>query len=106
MSSHSTRQWFYRLALLKPATYKPWRHALRLGIGVGLPLMVGWWRGDMGSFLIVALGALLTATPVRNDPYPARFRQIAIATAVALLGFLVGPVVAGHGLMTLVMLAG
>lgn len=105
MRTSDARAWFHNLALLKPAPYKPWRHSLRLAIGTGLPLFIGVLTGNPGAMIYVALGAFLTAVTVRLDPYRERFREIAISTSVGVLGCLIGPAVAGHGVMTLVMLA-
>ena len=105
MRTVDARAWFHNLALLKPAPYKPWRHSLRLAIGTGAPLLYGVLTGNPAALIYVALGAFLTAVTVRLDPYRERFRQIAISTSVGVLGCLIGPAVAGHGVMTLVMLA-
>ena len=104
MAKIDTSAWYHNLALLQPAPYKPWRHSLRIAIGTGLPLLVGVLAGDIRSAIFVSLGAFLTAFTVRLDPYRERFLQIAISTAIAMLGCVIGPLVDGHGLMTLVML--
>jgi len=105
MGIATASKWYHHLALLKPAPYKPWRHALRIAIGTGLPLLVGVLTGDVQAVFFIALGAFLTAFTVRLDPYRERFLQIAISTSIGVLGCFIGPWVAGHGVMTVLMLA-
>lgn len=105
MGKATASKWYHHLALLKPAPYKPWRHALRIAIGTGLPLFIGVLAGDVRAVFFVALGAFLTAFTVRLDQYRERFLQIAISTSIGVLGCFIGPLVAGHGLMTIFMLA-
>ena len=101
---HGASQWLHNLALLKPLPYRPWRHAIRLSLGTGLPLTIGVFTGHTGVMLYVALGAFLAAVAVRLDPYRERFRQLAITAVIGSLGCLIGPEVGGHGLATLFLL--
>ncbi|WP_176085458.1 FUSC family protein [Martelella sp. HB161492] len=96
--------WVRSLALVAPAAYRPWRHALRLAIATSMPLFLGLMAGQTEGALYVALGGFLTAVAVRLDPYRERFRQIAISTLVGLSGCLIGPQIAGHGYLTLALL--
>ncbi|CAA0095863.1 Inner membrane protein YccS [Halioglobus japonicus] len=105
MSTTEAGAWYHKLALLKPAPYRPWRHSLRIAVGTGLPLLIGVLGGDVRATIFVALGAFLTAMTVRLDPYRERILQIAISTSVGVLGCFIGPAVADQGLMTVCMLA-
>lgn len=96
--------WYRKLALLTPAPYKPWQHCLRISLGTGLPLLAGVLSDDIRPFLYAALGAFLTEIVTRLGPYRERFRMIAISTVIATTGCLIGPVIAGHGTMTFVVL--
>lgn len=100
--------WLHNLALLKPTPYRPWRHAIRLSLGTGLPLLLGELTGHQGPMLYVALGGFLAAVTVRLDPYRERFRQLGISALIGATGCLIGPEVGGHGLVTigLLMLVG
>lgn len=104
MSSGGHDAWYHQLSLLKPAPYRPWLHALRISLGTSAPLFLGWLTGHMSDTIFIAIGAFLTAITVRLDPYPERFRQIAISSCIALTGCFLGPLVAGHGVLTLLML--
>ncbi|MGV0820556.1 FUSC family protein [Martelella sp. AMO21009] len=96
--------WYRKLALLTPAPYKPWHHCLRISVGTGLPLLAGVLSNDIAPFLYIALGAFLTEVTTRLGRYRERFRMIAISTAIGATGCLIGPAIAGHGLMTLIVL--
>ena len=89
---------------MKPAPFSPSLHALRLALGTGLPLLAGVLTGNPGPYLYVALGALLTEPSTRLGAYRERFRISAISTAIGMIGCLIGPVIAGHGPVSLAVL--
>lgn len=96
--------WHHKLGLLAYAPYKPWHHCLRISLGTGLPLLAGVLSGNIAPFLYAALGAFLTEVTTRLGRYRERFRMIAISTAIGATGCLIGPAIAGHGLVTLIVL--
>jgi len=96
--------WLVRLARLNPKTPWPWRHSLRLAIAVTLPMLVGLLTGEVDAAIMVSLGALLNSVKVQSDPYRTRFRNFLIVAPIAMAGFILGALVAGHGLLTLALL--
>ena len=96
--------WLVRLTRLNPKTAWPWRHSVRLAIAVTLPMLVGLLTGEVEAAIMVSLGALLNSVKVQSDPYRTRFRNFLIIVPIAMSGFMLGALVAGHGLLTLALL--
>lgn len=96
--------WLVRLARLNPKTPWPWRHSIRLAIAVTLPMLVGLLTGEVDAAIMVSLGALLNSVKVQSDSYRTRFRNFLIVAPIAMAGYMLGALVAGHGLLTLALL--
>jgi uncharacterized membrane protein YccC len=96
--------WLVRLTRLSPKASWPWRHACRLAIAITLPMLVGLWMGRIEASMLICLGALLNSVKVQSTPYRSRFGAFLIIVPMAVTGFLLGELVAGHGLATLVFL--
>ncbi|WP_201402140.1 FUSC family protein [Kaistia sp. 32K] len=94
------------LTRLNPKSAWPWRHSIRTALAVTVPLAIGLLVGQLEASLLVALGALLNSVKVRSDPYRARFRSFLIIVPIAMTGFVLGALVAGHGPLTLMLLIG
>lgn len=102
--------WLVNLTRLTPKTAQaarfvwPWRHSVRLALAVTLPMLVGVLAGEVDAAIMVSLGALLNSVKVQSDPYRVRFRNFLIVVPIAMSGFMLGSLVSGHGLLTLLLL--
>jgi len=96
--------WLLHLTRLNPKTKFPWRHSTRLAVAVTAPMLIGLLAGQLEASMLVCLGALLNSVKVQTDPYRIRFRNFLIIVPMAMAGFLLGSLVAGHGLLTLAFL--
>ena len=67
-------------------------------------MLVGMLVGQVEASLLVCLGALLNSTKVQTDPYRVRLLNFLIVIPMAMAGFVLGTLVAGHGLLTLLLL--
>jgi uncharacterized membrane protein YccC len=92
------------LTRLNPKTAWPWRHSIRTALAVTAPLAIGLLAGQLEASLLVGLGALLNSTKVQSDPYRIRFENFLIIVPMAMAGFVLGALVAGHGPLTLMLL--
>ncbi|MCX5517199.1 FUSC family protein [Kaistia defluvii] len=97
-------EWLVNLTRLNPKAAWPWRQSIRLAIAVTVPMVVGLITGQTESAILVALGALLNSIKVQSDPYSVRLHNFLIIVPIAMSGFVLGSLVSGHGLLTLVML--
>ncbi|ARJ04456.1 membrane protein [Cnuibacter physcomitrellae] len=96
--------WLRELARLKPARF-PVALAVRTFLAAAVPLFLGLATGQFLLGLYVTLGALMTTTADRGGAYRTRFRQLLVTAPLGALGFTLGHVVAGHGWLTVVLLA-
>lgn len=96
--------WLRELARLKPARF-PIALAIRTFLAAAVPLFLGLATGQFLLGLYVTLGALMTTTADRGGAYRTRFRQLLVTGPLGALGFALGHLVAGHGWVTVVLLA-
>ncbi|WP_029076748.1 FUSC family protein [Kaistia adipata] len=96
--------WLVSLTRLNPKSSWPWRHSTRLAIAITVPMLVGVLVGQVEASMLVCLGALLNSTKVQTDPYRQRLLNFLIVVPMAMAGFVLGSLVAGHGLLTLLFL--
>lgn len=96
--------WLVSLTRLNPKSSWPWRHSIRLAIAITVPMLVGLLFGQIETSMLVCLGALLNSTKVQTDPYRQRLLNFLIVVPMAMAGFMLGALVAGHGLLTPVLL--
>jgi uncharacterized membrane protein YccC len=96
--------WLVSLTRLNPKTSWPWRHSVRMAISVTLPMLIGMLAGQLEASMLVCLGALLNSTKVQTDPYRKRLLNFLIVVPMAMAGFMLGSLVAGHGILTLAFL--
>lgn len=97
-------EWLRELARLKPARF-PVALAVRTFLAAAVPLFLGLATGQFLLGLYVTLGALMTTTADRGGAYRTRFRQLLVTAPLGALGFTLGHLVAGHGWLTVVLLA-
>lgn len=97
-------EWLRELARLKPARF-PLALAVRTFLAAAVPLFLGLATGQFLLGLYVTLGALMTTTADRGGAYRTRFRQLLVTAPLGALGFTLGHLVAGHGWLTVVLLA-
>ncbi len=72
------------LLQMRPAPHR-WRPALRFAVSSAIPVLIGWFAGDIDAGLIASLGAF-TCSYGSDRPFPNRGEQlavIAVAFAVA-----------------------
>jgi uncharacterized membrane protein YccC len=97
-------EWLVNLTRLNPKAAWPWRQSIRLALAVTVPMVIGLMIGQTEAAIMVSLGALLNSIKVQSGPYSVRLRNFLIIVPIAMSGFVLGALVSGHGLLTLVML--
>ncbi len=92
-------RWLMNLAHMEPSPVSRWV-ALRAALAIGLPTAVGLALEQSGPAALVALGALPAITGDNGGPYRNRALSIGCTVFGGALGYLLGNLVAGHGLWT------
>ena len=92
-------RWLMSLAHMEPSPVSRWV-ALRAALAIGLPCAVGLALGQGAAAALVALGALPAITGDNGGPYRNRALSIGCTVLGGALGYLLGNLVAGHGLWT------
>lgn len=100
--SLSPAQWLLKAAKKTPVSKKPWRQSVRMALVTAIPLIIGFLTGHLAPAIIICLGGFLTSMSSGNDPYHARFHRLLILAPFGMLGYLLGGLLAGHGLWTIV----
>src|SRR5690606_23136739 len=81
------RRLLQELRQMKPPPSRRWVHAARTALAMGIPVLAGWWAGDLGAGLMATIGAF-TALYCSTRPYASRaiaLALIACAFAAAVL---------------------
>jgi len=92
-------RWLMSLAHMEPSPVNPWV-MLRAALAIGLPSAVGLALDQSAAAALVALGALPAITGDNGGPYRNRALSIGSTVFGGALGYLLGNLVAGHGLWT------
>ncbi|CAB3626077.1 FUSC family protein [Achromobacter pestifer] len=95
----SNMRWLMSLAHMEPSPVSRWV-ALRAALAIGLPSAVGLVLDQSAAAALVALGALPAITGDNGGPYRNRALSIGSTVFGGALGYLLGNLVAGHGLLT------
>ncbi|MNK51788.1 Inner membrane protein YccS [compost metagenome] len=95
----SNMRWLMSLAHMEPSPVNPWV-MLRAALAIGLPSAVGMALDQSAAAALVALGALPAITGDNGGPYRNRALSIGSTVFGGALGYLLGNLVAGHGLWT------
>ena len=95
----SNMRWLMSLAHMEPSPVSRWV-ALRAALAIGLPSAVGLALDQSAAAALVALGALPAITGDNGGPYRNRALSIGSTVFGGALGYLLGNLVAGHGLLT------
>ncbi|MGO4398200.1 FUSC family protein [Achromobacter sp. PAB15] len=95
----SNMRWLMSLAHMEPSPVSRWV-ALRAALAIGLPSAVGLALDQSAAAALVALGALPAITGDNGGPYRNRALSIGSTVFGGALGYLLGNLVAGHGLWT------
>lgn len=83
--------------LIKPRRAPvPWERMLRTGIGVAVPVSVGYATGLLGPGIVCSIGALAASITDQSGPYRGRVARIGAVSLGGMLGFLVGGLVMGN----------
>ncbi|CUI37514.1 Inner membrane protein yccS [Achromobacter xylosoxidans] len=105
----SNMRWLMSLAHMEPSPVSRWV-ALRAALAIGLPTAAGLALDQSAAAALVALGALPAITGDNGGPYRNRALSIGSTVFGGALGYLLGSLLSGHGLlsaaaMTLLVLA-
>ncbi|SEI39968.1 FUSC family protein [Achromobacter sp. NFACC18-2] len=92
-------RWLMSLAHLEPSPLNPWV-MLRAALAIGLPTAAGLVLDQGPAAALVALGALPAITGDNGGPYRNRALSIGATVFGGALGYLLGSLMAGHGLWT------
>jgi len=95
----SNMRWLMSLAHLEPSPVNPWV-MLRAALAIGLPTAAGLVLDQGPAAALVALGALPAITGDNGGPYRNRALSIGATMFGGALGYLLGSLMAGHGLWT------
>lgn len=95
----SNMRWLMSLAHLEPSPVNPWV-MLRAALAIGLPTAAGLVLDQGPAAALVALGALPAITGDNGGPYRNRALSIGATVFGGALGYLLGSLMAGHGLWT------
>ncbi|WP_313691424.1 FUSC family protein [Achromobacter mucicolens] len=95
----SNMRWLMSLAHMEPSPVNPWV-MLRAALAIGLPTAVGMALDQGAAAALVALGALPAITGDNGGPYRNRALSIGSTVFGGALGYLLGNLIAGHGLWT------
>ncbi len=95
----SNMRWLMSLAHMEPSPVNPWV-MLRAALAIGLPTAVGMALDQSAAAALVALGALPAITGDNGGPYRNRALSIGSTVFGGALGYLLGNLMAGHGLWT------
>lgn len=95
----SNMRWLMSLAHMEPSPVSRWV-ALRAALAIGLPSAVGLALDQSAAAALVALGALPAITGDNGGPYRNRALSIGSTVFGGALGYLLGNLVAGYGLLT------
>ncbi len=90
-------RWLMSLAHMEPSPVSRWV-ALRAALAIGLPTAVGLVLDQSAAAALVALGALPAITGDNGGPYRNRALSIGSTVFGGALGYLLGNLLAGHGL--------
>ncbi|AVM01763.1 hypothetical protein C6V83_17360 [Gordonia iterans] len=81
--------WIAETVRIRPAEF-PVGHAIRSGVAVGGPFIVGSLTGHIVTGMWIGLAALLLAAGEREGTYRLNFTIIAVSTPIAAAGYLLG----------------
>ena len=95
----SNMRWLMSLAHMEPSPVNPWVMA-RAALAIGLPSAVGLALDQSAAAALVALGALPAITGDNGGPYRNRALSIGSTVFGGAFGYLLGNLMAGHGLWT------
>ncbi|WMD21814.1 FUSC family protein [Achromobacter seleniivolatilans] len=95
----SNMRWLMSLAHMEPSPVSRWV-ALRAALAIGLPTAVGLALDQSAAAALVALGALPAITGDNGGPYRNRALSIGSTVFGGALGYLLGNLISGHGLLT------
>jgi uncharacterized membrane protein YccC len=95
----SNMRWLMSLAHMEPSPVNPWV-MLRAALAIGLPSAAGMALDQSAAAALVALGALPAITGDNGGPYRNRALSIGSTVFGGALGYLLGNLMAGHGLWT------
>lgn len=99
VAHNANMRWLMSLAHMEPSPVNPWV-MLRAALAIGLPTAVGMALDQGAAAALVALGALPAITGDNGGPYRARALSIGFTVLGGALGYLMGNLMAGHGLWT------
>lgn len=92
-------RWLMSLAHMEPSPVSRWI-ALRAALAIGLPSAVGLALDQSAAAALVAMGALPAVTGDNGGPYRNRMWSVGFTVLGGSLGYLLGALVSGHGLLT------
>lgn len=95
--------WVRELLRPKPAPI-PWSLAALTGIGVAAPVAVGIATGNLAPGVLIAIGAMIASIADRGGAFRLRVNRIAAISVSGMLGFLIGVLVFGHPLATILVI--
>lgn len=95
----SNMRWLMSLAHMEPSPVNPWV-MLRAALAIGLPSAAGMALDQSAAAALVALGALPAITGDNGGPYRNRALSIGSTVFGGAFGYLLGNLMAGHGLWT------
>jgi uncharacterized membrane protein YccC len=93
--------WVRELLRPKPAK-APWDLAVLTGIAIATPVGIGMATGNLATGTLVSIGALISSLADRGGPYRTRVSKIVAVSLSGSLGFLLGALVFGHPILTVV----
>lgn len=89
LTSDPRWSWMPETVRIRPAEF-PIGHAIRSGLSVGGPFIVGALTGDIVTGMWVGLACLLLAAGEREGTYRLNFTIIAVSSPIAATGFILG----------------
>lgn len=95
----SNMRWLMSLAHMEPSPVSRWV-ALRAALAIGLPTAAGLALDQSAAAALVALGALPAITGDNGGPYRNRALSIGSTVFGGALGYFLGTLLSGHGLLT------
>ncbi|WP_082487042.1 FUSC family protein [Leifsonia sp. Root112D2] len=91
--------WVGQLLRPQPAPI-PWARAVRSAVAIVTPVAVGMSIGQLGPGMLCAIGALSASGADLGGRYRARLYRLSVVAASGAVGFLLGGLIFGDGLMT------